>query len=78
MKIKNLKENVKISDVRVKIPNSSRYGLPRRNYYFIYSLTGFVTWVKTRKKSSRVYPIQMMNCTVLELEVYKEKKKKKK
>lgn len=74
MKIKNLKEGTKISEVRVKIPRSTAHGLPPRNYYYVYSITGFVTWVKTRKNSDRVYPIQMMSSQVLNLEIYKQKK----
>ena len=76
MKVKNIPGEVNLRDVRVKFPNSRMHHLPRRNYYWLYSLTGFVTWVKTSKRSDRVYPIQMMSNSVLELEVYSNKKKR--
>ena len=77
-KIKDLPENTSIGEYKVKIPAAYLEHVPRRNYYYVYSITGFTTWLKTSRKSSRAYPIQMMLSTVLELKLYKEPKKKKK
>jgi hypothetical protein len=77
MKVKDLPPDTSLKDVRVKIRNQQAHGLPPRAYFYLYSFTGFVTWVKTTNKSDRVYPIQMMSSQALELEIYKEKKKKK-
>ena len=76
MQIKDLPAGVLLSTVKVKVPNSNQHDLPRRNYYYVYSVTGFSTWIKTSQKSDRVYPIQMMSSQVLNLKVYKPKTKK--
>jgi hypothetical protein len=78
MKVKDLKDGTQLGEVKVKIPSPAKHNLPPRNYYYIYSLTGFVTWVKTSQKSSRVYPTQMMSSQILELKIYKSKKRTKK
>lgn len=75
--IKDLPDNVRLDQVRVKIPHVyvTCCHLPRRNYYYVYSVTGFTTWVKTKLNTDQVHPIRMMSDQVLNLELYNKKKK---
>lgn len=79
-KVKDLPEDTRLDTVKVKLPYSwvRLAHVPRRNYYYIYSLTGFTVWVKTRKSSDRVYPISMLGSidSILNLSIYYRPKKK--
>ena len=77
--VKDLPDDMRIDAVKVKIPGSwisSNY-VPRRNYYYVYSLTGTTIWLKTKRTSTRVYPISMLGSVeaILNLKIYYPRKK---
>jgi hypothetical protein len=73
--VKDLSDNELLSNVKVKLPYGfvTHQYLPRRNYYYIHSITGFTLWVKTRKNSSQVHPLMITGTAeVLNYELYEK------